>query len=107
VVVSIVVAVRAAADTFLGHLRRGEVDAAYDGLCASARQSFSLARFAQTVAARPRLAGYSIANVTVSDFNGAQSATVQARLTYPDGSTDDHALRLVPEQGWKVCGSSY
>jgi hypothetical protein len=96
------------AAAFLDHLAAGQTDAAYQSLCAKTRGQFSSDQFAQVVNGRPRLSGYSITSTDVNFNNGNLSASVDARLTYADGSSESHSLPMTQENGgWHVCGQPY
>ena len=42
------------------------------------------------------------------DDNGTVSATVNAELTYADGSSETHLFQLTKESdAWRVCGNPY
>jgi hypothetical protein len=99
---------RDAAVAFVGDLEAGNVDAAYDLLCARAQQSFSRDAFAQGVARQPKLASHTVAGTSVVNNNGRVTATVSMSLTDVSGFTNQHAFPMVKEgAAWKVCGSPY
>jgi Domain of unknown function (DUF4878) len=95
-------------DTFLNQLAAGETDAAYENLCAAAREQFTAEQFAQIVNGRPKITQHSIVGTNVVNSNGQVSASVNAEIRYADGSTDTHLFRLRKESGtWRVCGQPY
>ena len=99
---------RSAADAFLDHLESGETDVAYTYLCSQARDEFTAEQFDEIVAGRPTMAGHEILGTIVNNNNGRVSASVNAGLTYADGSSETHSLKLIKEDGnWRVCGNPY
>ena len=99
---------RDTADTFLDHLETGETATAYTYLCSQARGEFTPDQFDQIVDGRPKMAGHKIVGTNVMNTNGIVSASVDAELTYADGSSERHLFRLTKENGdWRVCGNPY
>lgn len=98
---------QAEATVFLYDLEAERYSSAYNCLCASARAQFTLEQFTEGARAQ-RPTTHRLAGTNVSNINGRVSATVTARITYANGFTDDHVLRLVKENGaWRVCGNPY
>jgi len=97
---------RAAADAYLRDVQSGDVNGAYDRLCASTRSHMS--RDAFVAATRP-LRSYEITAVHVTEANGRTSAMVSTHLTLTDGTVTNQILPLIKEGGaWRICdtGSS-
>jgi hypothetical protein len=100
--------VKASVNTFVDHLQAGEYDAAYDSLCTSTRESFTVTQFTAIAAGRPRPVAHSVTDVNVSNINDHVSASATATLKFADGSSESHLFPLEREQGaWKVCGDPY
>jgi hypothetical protein len=99
--------VRAEANQFLTDLEAQAYSSAYDRLCSSARERFTVEQFTARVQAQ-RPTRHDLVGTNVSNVNGFVSATVTARITYATGFTDDHVLRMAKENGaWRVCGNPY
>src|SRR6266536_3467749 len=74
---------RDSVNTFLGNIEAGQTNAAYDSLCEATKGKFTREQFAEYVAA-------------------------SGNLTYADGKSNRHTIKLVEEGGaWKVCGNPY
>ncbi len=98
---------RAAADTFLSDLEKGDTTGAYGLLCGTVRGHLSQDSFTAFVAAQSHLRSHRIVGTSVSTVNGQASAVVTADLTRDSGS-GKHSMTLVKENGqWRVCGSPY
>jgi len=96
------------ADAFIDHLERGETAVAYTYLCTQARDEFTTDEFDEIVGGRPAMAEHEILGTMVNNKNGNVSASVNAKLTYADGSSEAHLFRLTKEDNkWRVCGNPY
>lgn len=99
--------VRDAADTFITNLETGNVQSAHEQLCAETKGRFPLSEFTTGMQTQPKVRSHRINGVFVNTSNGVQTGTVNASLTLDTGFVDEHVFRLVPEDGWKVCGQPY
>ena len=96
------------AGAFLGDLESGNTATAYAQLCSSARRQFTAKQFDQIVTARPKIAGHKFLSTNVMNADGVVSATVDAKLSYADGSSESHLFQLTKESNaWRVCGNPY
>jgi hypothetical protein len=99
---------RDAADQFVTDLQTGDAADAYGLLCDDTRGAMTPDRFAQGVAAQPKIAGHKSAGVKVSTGTDGTTAIVTMNLTMQNGFAEQHAIPMVKEDGaWKVCGSPY
>jgi hypothetical protein len=98
---------RTATEAYLGHLQRGDIDAAYAGLCASDLANVTKEDFAKAVGpAKPTT--FTLDDTDMLSDNGEQSAVVTVQLNYVTGLHERKLLVLRPEHGvWKVCDGSY
>ncbi|MBO0867867.1 MAG: hypothetical protein J2P15_04825 [Micromonosporaceae bacterium] len=95
-------------NTFLGDLEGGNTAGAYAYLCGSTRQKYTTDAFTAVLGQRPKLVSHSITGTSVNNVNGTVSASVSARLSFVDGSSDLHVFILNKEGGgWRICGDPY
>jgi hypothetical protein len=99
---------RQAAESFVSQLEAGDADAAYGQLCSDTRGTYTRDAFVQGVAKQPKIRGHKVNAVNARSFNDRGVAMVYMTLTLDNGSTDQHILALMKEDGaWKVCGQPY
>jgi len=95
---------RDSVNTFLGNIEAGQTNAAYDSLCEATKGKFGREQFAEYVAARGKLTSHTVDTAVVISNQG----TASVNLTYADGKSNRHTIKLVEEGGaWKVCGNPY
>ncbi|TDC40944.1 hypothetical protein [Micromonospora sp. KC213] len=100
--------VRQTADGFLRELSAGEIERAYDRLCAQAREKWSEIGFTGWVRTPPVVAGYEIQRVSVRTKAGRPVGEVAVRLTREGGAGEQRILSVVKEDGgWRVCGDPF
>ncbi|MFI9638498.1 hypothetical protein ACIG87_00315 [Micromonospora sp. NPDC051925] len=100
--------VRQTADGFFRELSDGEVEQAYQRLCAQARGRWSEVGFAGWVRTPPVVTGYEILDVTVRTRGGRPAGEVLVRVTRDGGAAEQRRLPVVKEDGkWRVCGDPY
>ncbi|MEO3780098.1 hypothetical protein ABGB16_25410 [Micromonospora sp. B11E3] len=100
--------VRRTADGFLHEVAAGDVDRAYERLCAEARGKWSAGGFSAWVRTPPQVTGYEITDVSVATRGGRPLGTVTVRLTREGGGSEERRLPVVREDGrWRVCGDPY
>ncbi|MFF5175667.1 hypothetical protein ACFY3U_23990 [Micromonospora sp. NPDC000089] len=100
--------VRETADGFFRELSAGEVDQAYERLCAQARSRWSQVGFAGWVRTPPVVSGYEIVDVSVRTKAGRPNGEVVVRVTRDGGASEQRTLPVVREKGgWRVCGDPF
>jgi flagellar basal body-associated protein FliL len=100
--------VRDAANTFVEDVAADRVDAAYASLCSATKQKFSSAQFAEYVHGRRKITKHHTIGFSVNKTAGRDTGSVTMRLTYSDGSTEEHMFGLVKEgDDYHVCGDPY
>ncbi|MEH0938067.1 Rv0361 family membrane protein [Micromonospora psammae] len=100
--------VRDTADGFFREVAAGDVDQAYQRLCAQARSRWSEVGFAGWVRTPPLVSGYEIVDVSVRTKAGRPVGEVTVRVTRDGGAAEERRLPVVKEDGeWRVCGDPY
>ncbi|MFJ6197960.1 hypothetical protein [Micromonospora sp. NPDC092111] len=100
--------VRETADGFFRELSAGEVEQAYQRLCAQARGRWSEVGFAGWVRTPPVVTGYDIVDVSVRTKAGRPAGEVVVRVTRDGGASEERTLPVVRENGkWRVCGDPF
>ncbi|MEH0844597.1 hypothetical protein V6U81_19625 [Micromonospora sp. CPCC 205711] len=100
--------VRETADGFFREVSAGEVDRAYERLCAPARGRWSEVGFAGWVRTPPVVSGYEIVDVSVRTKGGKPVGEVIVRVTRDGGASEQRTLPMVREKGeWRVCGDPF
>ncbi|MEH1016498.1 hypothetical protein V6U90_25760 [Micromonospora sp. CPCC 206060] len=100
--------VRDTADGFLREVVAGDVDTAYERLCADTRERWSALGFAAWVRTPPVLTRHEIVDVSVATRAGRPHGTVRVRLTRAAGPVQDRQVPVVREDGrWRVCGDPF
>ncbi|MGC5022283.1 hypothetical protein [Micromonospora sp. DT47] len=100
--------VRETADGFFHEVSAGEVDRAYERLCAQARSRWSEVGFAGWVKTPPVVSGYEIVDVSVRTKAGRPTGEVVVRVTRDGGASEERTLPVVREKGeWRVCGDPF
>ncbi|SCG35586.1 Rv0361 family membrane protein [Micromonospora coxensis] len=100
--------VRETVDGFFQEVSTGDVDRAYDRLCASARGKWSEVGFAGWVRTPPMVSGHEILDVSVRTKGGRPVGEVTVRLTRDGGAGEQRTVPVVKEDGgWRVCGDPY
>ena len=100
--------VRETADGFFREVSAGEVDRAYERICAPARGRWSEVGFAGWVRTPPVVSGYEIVDVSVRTKGGKPVGEVVVRVTRDGGASERRTLPVVREKGeWRVCGDPF
>ncbi|TDC84324.1 hypothetical protein E1193_06250 [Micromonospora sp. KC606] len=100
--------VRQTVDGFLRELSAGEVERAYDRLCARARERWSEVGFTGWVRTPPVVTGYEVQRVSVRTKAGRPVGEVAVRLTREGGAGEQRTVSVVKEDGgWRVCGDPF
>ncbi|MGY3518944.1 Rv0361 family membrane protein [Micromonospora sp. PTRAS2] len=100
--------VRDSADGFLREVAAGDVERAYERLCAQSRSRWSAVGFAGWVRTPPVVTGYEIVDVSVRTKGGRPTGAVRARLIRDGGAGEDRTVPMVKEDGrWRVCGDPF
>lgn len=100
--------VRETADGFFQELSAGDVERAYQRLCAQARSRWSEVGFAGWARTPPAVTGYEILDVSVRTKAGRPIGEVTVRVTREGGTAEERRLPVVKEDGeWRVCGDPY
>ncbi|MEV4490352.1 hypothetical protein AB0K04_09590 [Micromonospora coxensis] len=100
--------VRETVDGFFQEVSAGDVERAYDRLCASARGKWSEVGFTGWVRTPPMVSGHEILDVSVRTKGGRPVGEVTVRLTRDGGAGEQRTVPVVKEDGgWRVCGDPY
>ncbi|MFC4149747.1 hypothetical protein ACFO0M_26155 [Micromonospora mangrovi] len=100
--------VRETADGFFREVSTGEVDKAYERLCADTRSRWSAVGFDSWVRTPPQVGGYEITDVSIATRGGRPRATVTVRVTRDGGAGEQRRVPVVQERGeWRVCGDPF
>lgn len=95
---------RTAATQYLDAVRAGNLDGAYQQLCAQARNHESFENFKSHTA---RLSGYQILGVQIENHNGQTHGFVATRLTLTDNAVTDQTVPFINEdRRWRPCEAS-
>ncbi|TDC47533.1 hypothetical protein E1258_28505, partial [Micromonospora sp. KC207] len=99
---------RRSADGFLREVAAGDVQRAYERLCAQSRTRWSAVGFAGWVRTPPVVTGYEIVDVSVRTSHGRPTGAVRARLTRDGGAGEERTVAMVEEDGqWRICGDPF
>ncbi|MEV4480457.1 Rv0361 family membrane protein [Micromonospora coxensis] len=94
-----------ATTSYLDAVRAGDHQRAYGQLCRERRGRTSLVEFTRQQEAQPRVVGYEVGGVNVTNTNGRVRGSATVRLTTETGSTSTQVFSLVKEDGaWRICG---
>jgi hypothetical protein len=94
-------AVRSAAVDYLDAGRAGDLDRAYQMLCAATRRRTSREAFGAT---STPLRSYTVVGVRVDNVNGRDRGFVATRLTLADDTSTDQIIPFAYEGGrWRPC----
>lgn len=94
-----------ATNDYVAKLDNGDLGGAYDSLCSTEQASFTEGQFIAATEAElgDEITGYRFSSASITNSNGAQSATVRGRLEI-DGVSRATSFNLIKEAGeWRVC----
>ena len=98
-------AVRDPANAFVAHLEAGEVDTAYDSLCADTKEHFGKQAFADYVGSQQRINSHKVTGFSMTATTKVKRGTVTMTLDYAAGGSGVHQFVLVQDGGaFKVGG---
>ena len=108
-VVGVSAPARDSATSFVEKLERGDLDAAYESLCARTKQAYTRQKFSDFLETQQKITGHATTGFSVQTAGGGQAtATVSMELRYKDGSKSRHDFALVKEgDTYRVCGDPY